>query len=362
MKRIWLFLCLAMLFAVPARALKAMDIPENAAEVKLELRSLSEGDAQALAELLLAHPAVRVCDLTSAAVPVSTAKILMEECPDISFHLTLDLYGGITLDNFRTALDMDATKSKNGTRLSKRLKLGDLRSLLDCMPLLEEVVMTEAQHPLSDMKALIADYPRIRFSWTVRENGMTFRPGATAYSTLKGRQEPRYKAEDLALVQEYCPDLLALDVGHNDVSDLSFLKAWPKLRRLIVIDSKTPLTDLSPLADLEDLEYVELFMQNITDISPLAGKTKLLDLNLCHNDIADLSPLYSCVNLERLWISVNPHLTKEEIARFREALPNCRVETEDWRSTGAGWRNHPRYTVMYNSFVTGVYEPFDPAP
>ena len=105
MKRIWLFLCLAMLFAFPARALKAMDIPENAAEVKLELRSLSEGDAQALAELLLAHPAVCVCDLTSAAVPVSTAKILMEECPDISFHLTLDLYGGITLDNVSEVLD-----------------------------------------------------------------------------------------------------------------------------------------------------------------------------------------------------------------------------------------------------------------
>ena len=101
---------------------------------------------------------------------------------------------------------------------------------------------------------------------TLEINGLKIRPGMTAFSTLKGRQEPRYTAEDVAgPLQEYCPGLLALDLGHNDVSDLRFLKAWPKLRRLIIVDSKTPITDISPLAELEDLEYVELFMQNITD-------------------------------------------------------------------------------------------------
>ena len=136
---------------------------------------------------------------------------------------------------------------------------------------------------------------------TLEINGLKIRPGMTAFSTLKGRQEPRYTAEDVAgPLTEYCPDLLALDLGHNDVSDLSFLKAWPKLRRLIIVDSKTPVTDISALAELDDLEYVELFMQNITDISALAGKTRLIDLNLAHNDIADLTPLYSCTGLKRL--------------------------------------------------------------
>ena len=343
---------------IPAKALKNVEIPESTADVKLELRSLNEKDAEKLADLLKAHPAVETCDLTSVPIHTSAAWILMERCPEIRFHLTLDLYGGILLDNQLQTLNMDTTRSKNNTPLSKRLKMGDLRLLLNCMPDLVKVTMVNAPYPLKDMKSLIADYPGVQFSYTVRENGMKFCPGATAYSTLKGRQEPRYKEEDMALVAEYCPDLLALDVGHNDVSDLSFLKTWPKLRRLIVVDSKTPVSDISPLADLPDLEYVELFMQNITDISPLAGKTRLLDLNLCHNDITDLTPLYSCVNLERLWISVNPHLTKEEIARFKEALPNCKVETEDWQSTGSGWRTHPRYTIMYDSFVSGIYAPF----
>ncbi len=341
-----------------AAALTVPEIPEDAAEAALEFRSLNAKEAQELAEILAAHPALRACDLSATPVRLDAARALKARCPEIRFHLTLDLNGGIRLDSGLTRLDMDAVRADNGTTLSRRLKMEDLRTLLDCMPDLKEVRMTEARHPLAEMEALVSDYPAIAFDWTVRVNGMAFRKGATAYSTLKGRQDPRYTAEDLAPVLKYCPDLLALDVGHNNVSDLSFLKAWPKLRRLIVVDSRVPVTDISPLAELEDLEYVELFMQQITDLSPLAGKTRLLDLNLCHNDITDLTPLYSCVNLERLWISSNPRLTQEEIDRFRAAVPGCLVEYKDWQSTGSGWRTHPRYTVMYDSFVSGVYQPF----
>ena len=204
---------------------------------------------------------------------------------------------------------------------------------------------------------------------TLEINGLKIRPGMTAFSTLKGRQEPRYTTEDVAgPLTEYCPDLLALDLGHNDVSDLSFLKAWPKLRRLIIVDSKTPVTDISALAELDDLEYVELFMQNITDISALAGKTRLIDLNLAHNDIADLTPLYSCTGLKRLWISYNRRLTKEQIDAFQAAMPECRVVTGEWSSTGRGWRETaqgrvPHYDILMKSFESGEYIPFeDSAP
>ena len=201
---------------------------------------------------------------------------------------------------------------------------------------------------------------------TLDINGLKIRPGMTAFSTLKGRQDPRYTSEDVAgPLTEYCPDLLALDLGHNDVSDLTFLKAWPKLRRLIIVDSKTPITDISPLADLNDLEYVELFQQNITDLTPLAGKTHLIDLNLYHNDIADLTPLHSCTGLKRLWIGGNRRLTDEEIAAFQEAVPDCRVETRGWPATGMGWRQVeknrmvPHYDILMESFRTGEYIPFE---
>ena len=204
---------------------------------------------------------------------------------------------------------------------------------------------------------------------TLDINGLKIRPGMTAFSTLKGRQDPRYTAEDVAgPLTQYCPDLLALDLGHNDVSDLSFLRAWPKLRRLIVVDSKTPITDISPLAELEDLEYVELFMQNITDISALEGKTHLIDLNLAHNDITDLTPLHSCTGLKRLWISYNRHLPESQIKAFQKAVPDCRVVNNEWNSTGRGWRETakgpvPHYDILMKSFRSGDYIPFeDSAP
>ena len=212
--------------------------------------------------------------------------------------------------------------------------------------------------------AMIWGMTAVGFAKPADQSGLKIRPGMTAFSTLKGRREPRYSADDVAaLLTENCPELLALDLGHNDVSDLSFVTAWPKLRRLIVVDSKTPVTDISPLKELNDLEYVELFMQGITDISPLAGKTDLKDLNLAHNDITDLTPLYSCTGLQRLWINANPHLSGEQVSAFQEAVPGCRVNTRGYPSTGMGWREHPHYTVLMDSFRCGDYIPFeDSAP
>lgn len=261
---------------------------------------------------------------------------------------------GKKVDNLIEVFDIDALDR------SKKLRLQDLRCCFASMPNLREVIMYDLPFDYADVEALIADFPHITFRYTVRINKMHLVPGATAYSTLKGRQEPRYTADDLsAVLYRFCPDLLALDAGHNNVSDLSFLRAWPGLRRLIVVDSKVHITDISPLADLPDLEYVELFMQDITDISPLAGKTRLLDLNLCHNNITDLTPLYSCTNLQRLWISHNPHLPQSEIDALQAALPDCHIEYKVYGSTDAGWRDHPRYQIMYDSFVQGVYIPFD---
>ena len=199
--------------------------------------------------------------------------------------------------------------------------------------------------------------------------GLQIRPGMTAFSTLKGRQEPRYTSEDVAgPLTELCPNLLALDLGHNDVHDLSFLRAWPHLRRLIIVDSKTPVTDISPLAELNDLEYVELFLQNITDLTPLAGKTRLIDLNLAHNDITDLTPLHSCTGLKRLWISYNHHLSQQQLDAFHAAVPDCQIVTGEWNSTGRGWRETaqgpvPHYQILMDSFRSGEYIPFaDSAP
>lgn len=310
---------------------------------------IRDRDVAALAEELLAIEGVTACDLRGVKISLDAQVKLADMCPDIDFHWYMDINKS-QVYNHTAHLDLDALPNKVGYQ--------KLMKILRCFTGLEEVTMFNYRYSVKEMESIMAAFPDLKLNWTIRINSYLIRNDSTAFSTAKGRQDPRYTAKQLDALK-YCKDLVALDVGHNNVSDLSFLSYWPDLKRLIVIDSRKPVTDISPLADLDDLEYVELFMQNITDLSPLAGKTKLLDLNLCYNDVTDLTPLHSCVNLERLWISRNYHLPQEQIDALQAALPNLVIETETVKSTEAGWREHPRYFIMKESFDTRTYIPFE---
>lgn len=355
MRRLLLLLLLLTLPAL-AGALE-LTVPEGATAIDLtDQAALSDQQATELIDVLTRHPAVTDVDLTGVRVSAKTQARLMASCPNVLFRWNV-MIGKLSVPSDTTVLDLDALASPSTT-------FQQVRAGLALLPKLERVIMYKLIYRFEDMQRLLSEHPTVHFDWTIHWNVckgrmINLRTDATAFSTRKGRQDPRYTAETAMEKLQYCPDLLAIDLGHNNVSDLSFLQNWPGLRRLIIIDSKTPVTDLSPLAALDDLEYVELFMQNITDISPLANKTKLLDLNLCHNNVTDLSPLYTCTSLERLHISYNPNLTQEEVDKLQAALPNCVIETETYQSTGAGWRTHPRYEVMAQSFVDCVYYPFD---
>ena len=359
-----LLLC-CLLLALPALAesghtVLGVDVPQGAESIDLtSLTKVTKQQARELNGALNGLPEVTEVDLRGVSVDRDGQTELLSAHPGIHFRWEVSL-AGASVDGDTTVLDIDALG------VSAKTELSEIRKAIACLPKLERVTMYRFIYPKDRMESLLADYPNIRFDWSVHwricEGRTTdLRTDATAFSTLKGRQDPRYTASQIMEYLQYTPDLLAIDVGHNNVSDLSFLSNWPGLKRLICIDSKVPVTDISVLADLPDLEYVELFMQDIADLTPLAGHEKLLDLNLCHNSIEDFSPLYTCTNLERLYISYNPGLNDEAIAALQAALPNCLIETEVWGSTDAGWREHPRYFTMYKSFQDNVYYPFEDA-
>lgn len=341
MKRLALLMMALLLMTVSAMAENTLDLTGRG--------EIGEHQVRALITELSEAPAGTQVEMVGVKLSLKAKAQLATALPQLFFHWEVEL-GDRVIDSTATTLDLDGQ--------AKRANLTAFTNALSALPRLTEVTMHDYTFSTREMEKLMAEHPDIHFNWTITLNNYRIRTDVTAFSTAKGRQEPRYTASMLYPLQ-YCPDLLALDVGHNNVSDLSFLTQWPKLRRLIVIDSRKPVTDISPLAELDDLEYVELFMQNITDLTPLAGKTKLLDLNLCYNDVTDLTPLYSCTSLERLWISHNYHLSKEQIEAFKEAVPGCQVETETVKSTEAGWREHPRYFVMKESFDTRTYIPFE---
>jgi Leucine-rich repeat (LRR) protein len=87
------------------------------------------------------------------------------------------------------------------------------------------------------------------------------------------------------------------------ISDLSPLASLTNLTYLNL--QGNAISDLSPLASLTNLTYLRLDYNRISDLSPLASLTNLNDLVLSRNQISDISPLASLTNLTYLHLQRN---------------------------------------------------------
>ena len=124
--------------------------------------------------------------------------------------------------------------------------------------------------------------------------------------------------------------LVELNLRGNNVHDLAPLSSLYELEYLNIhsnsdVISALPLTDLvrlktlimenvplqddvSILANMEHLAYLNISNSQISDISSLRNLTKLRELNLRSNDISDLSPLSGHTKLVYLNLHSNPNI------------------------------------------------------
>ncbi|MBQ8136066.1 MAG: leucine-rich repeat domain-containing protein, partial [Clostridia bacterium] len=232
-------------------------------------------------------------------------------------------------------------------------------TFLSTLPNLKAVDLFATPLQPKRAEALHARFPNVAFGMTLQLQEHRVRTDATAFSTLHTPSSPMHTNDDLACLR-FCKGLRALDLGHNLITNLSFLYDLPELRVLIVAMNR--VTDLTPIASLQHLEYLEVFNNSITDISCLAALPCLMDLNLVSNQIQDLSPVLEVKTLKRLWMrAYRPGLsyaeTNETAQHIREALPGCEVDETSLGIDGT-WREHPHYEVIHRVFQTGVYESF----
>ncbi len=99
-------------------------------------------------------------------------------------------------------------------------------------------------------------------------------------------------------------NLSVLKLFRNPISDISPLAGLIGLRELHLGNSL--ISDLTPLANLQNLRVLRLQGNQISDIFPLAGLTELRELILQGNAISDFTPLVSLTNLQTLHIYPNP--------------------------------------------------------
>lgn len=236
-----------------------------------------------------------------------------------------------------------------------KCRVGDIGAAAEAaaewMPHLEKIDMSHCGLRDELMDEIDKRHENVRFVWTVYFSAFSLRTDSTNFIAARTYNKEPISSRDMQILR-YCPDLIALDLGHKeDIHDLSFLRYVPKLRYLILAECE--IRDITPIGELSELEYLEIFWTKVEDPSPLLNCKKLLDLNICYiYTRADkaMEVLPQMTQLERLWYC-GSGLSDEQKEELQKALPNCEMYLlPHAESTGGGWREHPRYFEMRDAF------------
>ena len=211
----------------------------------------------------------------------------------------------------------------------------EILTIARCMPNLKTLLMDSCGVANEDMATIRDALPDTEVVWRVNFGGKyTARTNETRILASYGGVENR----DNKLLK-YFTKMKYLDLGHNEaITDLSFVRYMPDLEVLII--AMNPLGDLTPLADCENLEYLELFYSNTDDLSPLAGLKNLRHLNVGHcYRLKDISPIYG-LELERFYLGsyASCPVPAEQVNHYRELHPDCEVDNTSWESSEGAWR------------------------
>lgn len=336
-KRVLAVLCLLCLFCLPAFCEEAQDVLviEKFKNIDELIKKLGDDTAP-------------VVDITATSLSPENIRKLRELYPDTTFLYRIRaLKRHIAWDTEH--LDLQYAEYK---------KLNTLTEIMDLLLKLRELTTYGYIFTADELDELKAAYPQVeKFNCRFKMAHHIIRTDITAFCTRHASYtEKRHTEKDFAAFR-HCPDLVALDVGHNAVTDLSFLDLLPKLRLLILADND--FTDISPLANQTELVYLELINNRITDVSALENCKELIDLHIGFCDITDITPLYGLEKLDRLWLAKNP-IPQEQIDQIRALLPDATVnDTAVSAPTAEGWRQgHPRYLKIVEIFGNDKYIPF----
>ena len=246
---------------------------------------------------------------------------------------------------------------------AERLSLSSTEGLEEAMPGLPElsfVDLSSCEPDLDLMRRLYAAYPQVDFlfTFTVGREGhrqWQLRSDCTCFSSLwSGSESYRYTEEDYEPLLRFCRHLRALDLGHSDIGDLSLIGQLTELQVLVLADNPR-IKDLSPLSNLHDLMYIEIFQcYYIEDFSCFFEMPRMVDMNLsyCEN-LEDISFLDGMPDFQSGWFR-NTKVTEEMLKPYRESREGLRFvvgSPEDWSSIVYGWRDTERCRAIRHAFT-----------
>ncbi len=248
------------------------------------------------------------------------------------------------------------------------LKAEGLEGLEDAvryLPALTYIDVIDTPAAVEDLDRLYDINPDAFYYWSFRHDGFLIRTDIQVYSSLRDGENHRFTSEEMYPMFKYCKHMKALDLGHNDLTDLTWLGTMTELEVLILADNPH-LVDASPLANLTKLHYLEFFMNHqVEDFSFLNSLTNIEELNLCRVDhIGDMAFLANMPKLKFLMVKYSD-CTRETFLYWEEQYPDAYMVYYDGdiHSCNSGWRDTQknaqiRYAFGRWRFVTD-YRHFD---
>ncbi len=318
------------------------EIPGDTRELRLDADA--SGSAEELAAALPRLRELQKLDLRDCALTPEQLARVLPLCEGVETDYVIRLFGR-TFTADCEEMDLSGAEVDDPAVVEAAAAL---------MPGLKKVVMCDCGLSDAEMDALDQRHEDVRYVWKIYFSIYSLRTDAT-YFCAADVPQLNYDAPVLNDAQlypvRYCRDMIALDLGHMWITDLSFLYNMPKLQYLILVGAR--FRDITPIGSLQELKYLEIFQTQPADIRPLLNCKKLEHLNMCYCFGFDLSPLKEMKQLKRLWFTGLGPVRGQELAA---ALPDTQVYypfADPDGSTGGGWRENEAYYEMRDVF--GMY-------
>ena len=298
------------------------DVPLDAGTDLLVLSGCTVGVEQAKA-LLGCYPSLEQAEMLDCGLTDGEMKALCGSYPEV-FFLWETEFGPLTLRTDAEEVDLSGYPLEDPA---------ELEALLSYFPKLRKVILSDCGLDNETLDALDKRHTDVRFVWTVSVGAVRVRTDTNFFAPVKTGQ--RVYEGDMDNLK-YCPDIIAVDVGHMKLKTCDWAYYLPNLQYLIIADSW--ISDITPLGSCKKLVFLEMFMSLCRDYSPLLSCTALEDLNLCYT-YGDPEPVRQMTWLKRLWWDGMPYTGKG----IEADLPDTEVNLTSGSSTGGSWRQGERY-------------------
>jgi len=193
------------------------------------------------------------------------------------------------------------------------------------LPALKSIDMSGCGVPNEKMAEWREKYAdTYKFVWevyiTLGKEVIPVRTDIKVFSSLRTPYIPHGDQDTYRDLFLYCTDLVAIDLGHNNITDISLITNLKKLQAVILMDN--PIRDFSPLAELPELVFAEINKTKIKDVSFVSKCPKLMHLDISETPSKDITPITESKSL-KYCVLVLSGVSDKDLRRLKTSLPDC---------------------------------------